>query len=44
MRRAPTYVAAYPQGLCAAIALNVLEFCGSMAQRDDISFVVVKIL
>ena len=32
------------QGMCAAIALNVLEFCGSMAQRDDISFVVVKIL
>ncbi len=32
------------QGICAAIALKVLEFCGSMAQRDDISFVVVKIV
>ncbi|OGT79206.1 MAG: hypothetical protein A3H91_09900 [Gammaproteobacteria bacterium RIFCSPLOWO2_02_FULL_61_13] len=31
------------QGICAAIALNVLEFCGNMAQRDDISFVVVKV-
>ena len=32
------------QGICAAIALKVLEFCGSTAQRDDISFVVVKVV
>ena len=31
------------QGICAAIALKVLEFCGNKAQRDDISFVVVKV-
>ncbi len=31
------------QEICAAIALNVLEFCGATAQRDDISFVVVKL-
>jgi sigma-B regulation protein RsbU (phosphoserine phosphatase) len=30
--------------ICAAIALALLEFCGTMSQRDDISFVVVKIV
>lgn len=29
--------------ICAAIALALLGFCGTMAQRDDISFVVIKV-
>lgn len=30
--------------ICAAIALALLGFCGTMAQRDDISFVVIKVV
>jgi sigma-B regulation protein RsbU (phosphoserine phosphatase) len=29
--------------ICAAIALAQLQFCGTMAQKDDISFVVIKV-
>lgn len=32
------------QEICAAIALALLGFCGTMAQKDDISFVVIKVM
>jgi serine phosphatase RsbU (regulator of sigma subunit) len=30
--------------ICAALAMAVVEFCGSREQKDDISFVVIRIL
>ncbi|MBI1731209.1 MAG: PP2C family protein-serine/threonine phosphatase [Gammaproteobacteria bacterium] len=29
--------------ICAAIALNLLEYCGAAVQRDDVSYVVIKV-